>query len=74
MSGRFFRGAALGLGCLALGAAGSRLKLWYQCREPASEACAWGRAYWPLTLPIETVVFGAVALGVFFAARALRKR
>jgi hypothetical protein len=44
---------------LLVGAAFSFAKLQYHCRMPASETCVWSRAYYPVTLPIETIVFGA---------------
>ena len=48
----------------AAGAALSLGKLAFHCRVPDSEACVWGKAYRPIGLPIETLVFGA---GVFLA-------
>jgi hypothetical protein len=45
---------------LADGAGFSLAQLAYHCRMPTSEACVWSRAYYPVTLPIETIVFGAI--------------
>ena len=65
----------MGALAFALGAAISRAKLWVQCRQPSSEGCVWGKAYFPLTLPVETVAFGGLLLAVFALVRvALRRR
>jgi hypothetical protein len=37
------------------------------CREPASEACVWGKAYFSLTLTVSIVFLGPVAAGVVYA-------
>jgi hypothetical protein len=45
------------------------------CREPASEACVWGKAYFSLTLTVSLVFLGPVAAGVVYALLAwLRRR
>lgn len=59
---------------LLLGAAISALKLWYHCRDEASEACVWGKAYYPLTLPLETLFFGlAIFLLVAGGLKVMRR-
>ena len=57
------------LASLAAAAAFSFLKLGYHCREPASEACVWGKAYFPVTLPLETLLFGAIVFGIIIGVR-----
>lgn len=37
------------------------------CRVPVSEACVWGKAYFPLTLTISIVVLGGFATAVVYA-------
>jgi hypothetical protein len=45
------------------------------CREPGSEACVWGKAYFSLTLTVSLVFLGPVAAGVVYALLAwLRRR
>ncbi len=44
------------------GVALSLFKLMLHCRRPISEACVWGKAYLPILLPIEAVIYGA---GIF---------
>ena len=65
--------ATLGL-ALAAGAAASLLKLWFFCRRPESEACVWGKAYLPLSLPFEAVALGCLFLIVIAAVRVLVRR
>ncbi len=55
------------------GAAASVFKLWIHCRRPDSEACVWGQAYLPLTLPIETLAFGFLFLGTGVLVRVLKR-
>jgi hypothetical protein len=50
------------------GAVLSRLKLWYHCRAPESEACVWSRAYEVIAFPLETLVGGAVIFALLAAA------
>ncbi len=47
---------------LAGGAVVSLVKLALHCRDPISEACVWGKALLPLSLPIESIIFAA---GIF---------
>lgn len=47
----------------------SLLKLLLHCRLPTSEACVWGKAYLPLSLPIEAAIFGG---GVFLVLTMMR--
>ena len=42
------------------------------CREPISEACGWGKAYFPLTLGASVVLVGGPVTGVLYAL--LRRR
>lgn len=37
------------------------------CRVPTSEACVWGKAYFPLTLSVSVVVVGGVVTGLLYA-------
>jgi hypothetical protein len=59
---------------IAAGAAGSLGKLAVHCRRPATEACVWGKAYMPITFPIETIIFGAVAFAAWSAFQRLSRR
>lgn len=43
------------------------------CRAPDSEACVWGKAYFPLTLTISVVVLGGVAAGLVYAVLIWRR-
>ncbi len=43
------------------------------CRVPDSEACVWGKAYFPLTLTISVVVLGGVAAGLVYAVLIWRR-
>ena len=36
------------------------------CRIPASEACVWGKAYFPLTLALSVVLIGGTATGLLY--------
>ena len=67
------RQVLLAILALLLGAAISALKLWYHCRDAASEACVWGKAYYPLTFPLEMLIFGlAIFLLVLGALKVMR--
>ena len=44
------------------------------CRVPTSEACVWGKAYFPLTLGVSVVVVGGVATGLLYAVLLWRRR
>lgn len=37
------------------------------CRVPTSEACVWGKAYFPMTLSVSVVVLGGVVTGLLYA-------
>ena len=37
------------------------------CRIPTSEACVWGKAYFPLTVSISVVIVGGVVMGLVYA-------
>ena len=36
------------------------------CRIPASEACVWGKAYFPLTLALSLVLIGGATAGLLY--------
>jgi hypothetical protein len=44
------------------------------CREAASEACVWGKAYLPLTLGLSLLVVGGVTAGLVYAVFAYRRK
>jgi len=44
------------------------------CRAPTSEACVWGKAYFPLTLSVSVVVLGGVVTGLLYAVLIRRRR
>lgn len=49
--------------------------LWLACREPASEACVWGKAYIPLALGLSIVLLGGTVTALTYGALAFwRKR
>jgi hypothetical protein len=56
---------------IAAGAAVAGLKLWYHCRAPESEACVWGKAYSAVALPVESLLYGAIAFALMVAVRRL---
>ena len=37
------------------------------CRVPISEACVWGKAYFPLTLSLSVVIVGGTVTGLTYA-------
>lgn len=43
------------------------------CRAPISEACVWGKAYFPLTLGISVVVLGGAVTGLLYAVLVRRR-
>jgi hypothetical protein len=43
------------------------------CRVPDSEACVWGKAYFPLTLSISIVMLGGIAAGLAYAVLVWRR-
>jgi len=44
------------------------------CRVPISEACVWGKAYFPLTLGLSVVVLGGAVTGLLYAVLVWRRR
>jgi hypothetical protein len=56
-----------------VGLAAPHAELWVKCRAPSSEACVWGRAYLPVTVPVYLVVVGGLTYAVL-ASAARRKR
>ena len=52
-------GALIGVGYPILDVA-------WACRLPESEACVWGKAYFPLTMTISVVVLGGAAAGLLY--------
>lgn len=44
------------------------------CRAPESEACVWGKAYFPLTLGLSLVLLGGIAGGLAYAALSWRRK
>lgn len=63
--------AALVAGALA-GAAYPSVDLALACRQPSSEACVWGKAYFPFTLGLSLVLVGGVTATVVYLL--LRRR
>lgn len=59
---RGVRRVLVALASFALAAGLSWLKLRFQCRQPGSEACVWGKAFFAVTLPVETLVVGVAIL------------
>ena len=49
---------------LAVGLAAPHAELWVKCRAPSSEACVWGRAFLPVTIPVYLVVVGGLTYAV----------
>lgn len=43
------------------------------CRVPVSEACVWGRAYFPLTLATSVVIVGGGVTGLLYAVLSWRR-
>ena len=43
------------------------------CRRPISEACVWGKAYFPLTLGVSVVILGGGVTGLLYAALMWRR-
>ena len=44
------------------------------CRVSTSEACVWGKAYFPLTLGLSIVLVGGGVAGVVYAGLMWRRR
>ena len=72
-SRRFTLIVALSVGLL-VGVAYPYLDLAAACRIPDSEACVWGKAYFPLTLGLSLVLLGGTAAGVVYLALSWRRR
>lgn len=51
----------------------ARLDVSLACRVPSSEACVWGKAYFPLTLSVSVVLVGGVVAGLFYAVLLWRR-
>ena len=64
-------GVALAAGLL-VGIAYPLIDLALACRRPESEACVWGKAYFPLTLGLSLVLLGGVTAAVVYVL--LRRR
>lgn len=44
------------------------------CRVPTSEACVWGKAYFPLALGASVLLVGGVVATLLYAVLAWRRR
>ena len=66
MLSRFPFVTALSAGLIA-GVAYPFMDVALACRVPTSEACVWGKAYFPLTLSVSVVVLGGVVTGLVYA-------
>jgi len=44
------------------------------CRVPTSEACVWGKAYFPLTLVLSVVIVGGTVATLVYAGLMWRRR
>lgn len=44
------------------------------CRVPVSEACVWGKAYFPLTLGVSVVIVGGGVTSLLYAVLMRRRR
>lgn len=64
---------AVSAGLLA-GVAYPYVDLALACRQPASEACVWGKSYFQLTLMLSLVILGGITTGVVYAALAWGRR
>ena len=64
---------ALSIG-LVVGTGYPFVELGLACRAPTSEACVWGKAYWPLTLSVSVVLLGGVVTGLLYAVLVWRRR
>jgi hypothetical protein len=52
---------------LAAGLAYPYVDIAIACRMPESEACVWGKAYFPLTLGLSLVLLGGAGSGLLYA-------
>jgi hypothetical protein len=55
---------------LIVGAGYPFIDLIVACRTPISEACVWGKAYFPLTLGLSLVLLGGISAGLTYAVLA----
>ena len=44
------------------------------CRVPTSEACVWGKSYFPLTLGLSVVIVGGTVAALVYAGLMWRRR
>lgn len=44
------------------------------CRAPVSEACVWGKAYFPLTLGLSVVIVGGAVAVLLYAGLSWHRR
>ncbi len=65
--------AALLVG-VAVGVGYPYIDLALKCRDPASEACVWGKAYFALTLGASVVLIGGVTAALLYALMRWRGR
>ncbi len=49
-------------------------ELFYNCREPESEGCVWGKALLPLSLAAWAIIGLIAATASFFVARMIQRR
>jgi len=70
---RFLFLTALAVGLMA-GVGYPFVDLGLACRVPISEACVWGKAYFPLTLGLSVVVLGGAVTGLLYAVLIWRRR
>lgn len=59
---------------IAVGVGYPLVDLAVSCRIPASEACVWGKAYFPLTLGLSIVLAGGTSAGLVYAWLAWRRK
>jgi hypothetical protein len=59
---------------LLVGAGYPLVDLALSCRVPTSEACVWGKAYFPLTMSVSVLVLGGIVTGFVYAALLWRRR
>jgi hypothetical protein len=65
--------AALSIG-LVVGIGYPFVDLALACRAPASEACVWGKAYFPLTLGASVLLLGGGVTGLLYAVLPSRRK
>lgn len=51
---------------LAVGLGYPYIDLALACRNPSSEACVWGKAYFSLTITVSLVLLGPIAAGLVY--------